>query len=489
MRLFARPTREEILTGHPIGMMIRIGAPAVVSSILFTLYNLADAFWIGHLPGEQSLSVLAGIQSSWPFVWFLISLIGGFGGAAVSALVAQNIGANRTEDANHALNQLFTVGVLSGFVLGITGYLIAPTVISYLVADPSVAREATSYLRIIFLGLHTMLLPGLISFAFQATGDTLTPLVVNLIGIGLNMILDPILILGWNPLRILGLHGALAQASPPQMGIVGAAIATIIAQGAAMLIFLALFLKGRGPLRLNRSSLHPEWKWMKKALRIGLPAGFGQSSVAFGFMIMTAVIGRLDNAAAALAGYGVADRIFGLLFIATDGLGVGLTTMIGQALGADLMDRARELVRRGIVALFAIVVVEAAFLYFARIPLVKWFMPGQAEAVHEGARFIQLFAAGMPFLSAFFAAQAIYRGAGHNMPAMILGIIRLWVLRIPLSWAFAFLLHMGSDGVWLGMSLSNVVSGLASLAWLSTRSWQRSVLEPMEEELESEQST
>ena len=113
-------------------------------------------------------------------------------------------------------------------------------------------------------------------------------------------------------------------------------------------------------------------------------------------------------------------------------------------------------------------------------------MPDQANAIREGARFIELFAAGMPFLSAFFAAQAIYRGAGHNVPGMVLGIIRLWVLRIPLSWAFAFLLQMGSDGVWLGMSLSNVVSGLASLAWLSTRSWQRSVIDPAQEETQPE---
>jgi putative MATE family efflux protein len=471
MSVFSRPTRDEILTGHPLGMMARIGAPAVVSSILFTFYNLADAIWIGRLPGGQPETVMAGIQISWPFVWLLISFVAGFAGAAVTALVAQNIGANRLKDANTAMNQLFTLSLIAGIVIGLTGYFSLGWILSFLINDLAVAHQADLYMRILFLGMPTMMLPQLFYMALSATGDTLTPLLVSLIGVIINIPLDGALVLGWGPF--------------PQMGIEGVAIATVIAQGLVSLVFIVRFLRRRGILHLDRTALALRWRWVRKALGIGLPASIGQTSVALGFLLMIYVIGRLDNPAAALAGYGVADRIFGLLFIATDGLGVGLTTMIGQALGAQLMDRARELVRKGIAALFCIVLVEAAFLYVARYPLIRVFLPAGLDAVEVGARFIQLFAVGMPFLSAFFAAQAIYRGAGHNVPPMILGILRVWVLRIPLSYAFAFLLHMQADGVWIGMSLSNVVSGLASLAWLSTRSWQRSVIDDSEEEAES----
>lgn len=481
-RRFTPPTSEQILSAPPLRMMARIGIFSVLSSILFTLYNLADAFWVGRLPGDQGAAVMAGIQTSWPFVWFLISAVAGFGGAAVSALVAQSIGANRPDDANRAMNELFTISIGAGVLLGVVGYATAPWILPVLVHEPAVAAEASSYLRIIFLGIPTMMLPGLLTYAFSATGNTVTPLLVNGIGTALNMLLDPMLILGWNPFPESGPLGFLGRAAFPQLGIHGAAYATVASQGVATLVIVAIFVRGCGPLRLNRHALRPEWRWMKQALRIGVPAGLGQSSVAFGFVVMTAVIGRLDHAAVALAGYGVADRIFGLLFIATDGLGVGLTTMLGQALGAQRLDRTRELVRKGIGALVSIVIVEAAMLYVFRYPLVSVFMPENSEAIRESVRFIEWFAIGMPFLSAFFAAQAIYRGAGHNTPAMWLGILRLWALRIPLSWALAFRLGMGSDGVWLGMSLSNVVSGLASVAWLSTRSWQRSVVAPPDEQ-------
>jgi putative MATE family efflux protein len=466
------PSRDEILTAHPIRMMVRIGAPAVISSILFSLYNLTDAYWIGHLRGPNALNAMAGIQTSWPFVWLTISLIAGFAGAAVSALVAQNIGANRSEDANHAFNQLFLVGLLAGFLVAIVGSVAVQFVLPSFFRDPAVAHEMTTYLRIIFLGVHTMLLPGLAASAFSASGNTLLPVYVNLIGVGLNIPLDRILVLGWT-----GSLGPLGHMAVPQLGIAGAAYATLIAQGVSTLVFLTLLARGRRGLRLERRLMRPDVHLLRKALRIGLPAGLGQATVAFGFAVMVIFINQLDNSAAALAGYGVADRIFGLLFIATDGLGVGLTTMIGQAIGAGLLDRARVLVGKGIRALLVVVLVEAVVLYVARHPLVAVFLPGQTDAIREGTNFIALFAASMPFLCAFFAAEAVYRGAGHNFPAMMLGFIRLWALRVPLSWLFAFPVGLGSTGIWLGMSASNVVSGIAAILWLRTGSWRRSVVE------------
>jgi len=462
-RIFRPPDREVILSGPALSTMARIGGPAVLSSLLFTLYNLADAFWIGHLPKGEAGAVVAGIQVSWPIIWFLISFVAGFGGAAVTALVAQYVGADRAKDANVAANQLFALCIVLGVVLGIGGYLVSPWFLRLLVHEPAVAAQAALYLEVIFLGLPTMLLPGLLYFAFSATGDTVTPLLVNGTGVLLNLILDPLLVLGLGPF--------------PRMGTLGAAYATVASQGLATAIFVVLFVRGKGILSLDRAAIRPKWVWMRKALRIGLPAAVGQSSVAFGFVVLTGVIGRLANAEVALAGYGIGDRVMGLLFIITDGLSVGLTTMVGQALGAGRIDRAEELVRKGLAALFLILAAQAAVLYLVRQPLVALFIPGRADVIREGARFIELFAIGMPLLGGFFAAQAIYRGAGHNVPTMILGILRLWVLRIPLAYVLAFPVGLSADGVWWGMSASNILSGLAALGLLVRRGWQRSVLD------------
>ncbi len=456
-RAFRIPEREEILSGPALRTMAKIGFPAVLSSIVGTLYNLADAAWLGRLP-ETGAAAIAGIQVSWPFVWAILSFVTGFGGAAVTALVAQHIGAGQHREANYAMNQLFTVSVISGFVLGAVGFAITPWIVSFVVTDVAVAAEASTYLNVIFLGLPTMMLPGLFYHTLSATGDTVTPLLINGGGTLLNAALDAVLILGLGPF--------------PQMGILGAAIATVASQGLATIVFLAVFRRGIGGLKLDRRALKLRASWIARALRIGFPAGFGSMLIALGFMVLMLLIGRLDNAKFALAGYGAADRLFGLLFIATNGLSVGLTTMIGQALGAGLPDRARDLMRKGVGALFVILIVETIFVYALRTPLMRFFLPFEPEAMREGTRFIELFAVGMPLLGVFFAAEAVYRGSGWNVPMTVLGVFRL-VIRLALGWVLAFLMGMESDGIWIGMSGSNVICGLISIPFLLSRRWLR----------------
>ena len=118
---FKTPTREEILTGPVLSVITRIGAPAALGSLIFTFYNLADAFWVGRLPLDDAGAALAGIQVSWPFVWLLISFIGGFAGAAASAFVAQYTGAGRPREANLALNQLVLLSAAAASSSGSSG--------------------------------------------------------------------------------------------------------------------------------------------------------------------------------------------------------------------------------------------------------------------------------------------------------------------------------------------------------------------------------
>jgi putative MATE family efflux protein len=465
---FKTPTREEILSGPALRTMAQIGAPAALSALIFTLYNLADAFWVGRLPAAEAGAALAGIQVSWPLVWLLISFVLGFGGATASALIAQYTGANRPREANLALNQLVSLSAVAGVSLGLLGFLLTPWVLSVLVGVPSVAHAAALYLQVVFLGLPTMLLPGLFSFAFVATGDSVTPLLVNGAGALLNMLLDAPFVLGWGPI--------------PRMGILGAAYATVAAQGVATAIFFLLLARRRGRLHLRVADLWPRWSWMARGLRIGLPAGIGQSGAAFGFVVMTGVIGRVPDAATALAGYGVGDRLIGILLIASEGLYTGLTAMVGQALGAGRIDRARELLRKGLAALVGILSAEALFLWAVRYPLIELFVPGSPDVAEAGARFVQAFAATLPFFGTFFAAIAVYRAAGRNVQTMVLEIVRLWGLRIPIAYLFAFPAGLGADGVWWGMSASNGIAGLLALAFLARPGWQRAVIEPTEKE-------
>jgi putative MATE family efflux protein len=461
---FKTPTRDEILTGPALGIMTRIGAPAALGSLIFTFYNLADAFWVGRLPLDDAGAALAGIQVSWPFVWLLISFIGGFAGAAASAFVAQYTGAGRPREANLALNQLVLLSAGGSVAFGLIGFALTPWVLSLLVGPGAVANAAGIYLRVIFLGLVTMVLPGLFSQAYIATGDGVTPLLVNGACTALNMAIDPFLVLGWGPF--------------PRLGILGAAYATVAAQAISTVVFLLLFARSRGALHLRWADLRPRRDWIARSLRVGLPAGLGQSATAFGFVVMTWVIGHVPNASTALAGYGVGDRLLGIFLILSEGLQAGLTAMIGQALGAGLLERAREVLRKGLFTLVAVLSVQTLLLVLVRRPLVALFAPGNAAVIDVGVRFTFAFALSLPFFGTFFAAVAVYRAAGRNVPAMILETVRLWGMRIPLAFLLAYPLGFGASGAWWGMALSNVLAGLLAVLFLRSRTWQHAIVEP-----------
>jgi len=461
---FKTPTREDILTGPALRTMARIGAPAALGSLIFTFYNLADAFWVGRLPVDDAGAAMAGIQVSWPFVWLLISFIGGFGGAAASAFVAQYTGAGRPREANLALNQLVFLSAVGSVVFGLLGFALTPWVLTILVGHGAVADAAGIYLQVIFLGLPTMVLPGLFSQAYIATGDGVTPLLVNGACTVLNMALDPLLVLGWGPFG--------------RMGILGAGYATVAAQAVATIVFLVLFARSRGVLHLRWAELRPRKSWILRALRVGTPAGLGQSGTALGFVVMTGVIGRLPNAETALAGYGVGDRLLGIFLILSEGLQSGLTAMIGQALGAGLLERARELLRKGLASLIVILSIEGVILILIRHPLVALFAPGNAAVIEVGAQFVLAFAVSLPFFGTFFAATAVYRAAGRNWPSAMLELVRLWGLRVPLSFLFAFPFGLGATGAWWGMSASNILAGLLAVVFLGRYSWQHAIIEP-----------
>ncbi|TFG91028.1 MAG: MATE family efflux transporter, partial [Candidatus Atribacteria bacterium] len=189
-------TREEILTDNPLKVMFILSFPVMISQLLQTLYHLADTFWLGHLPPAESGEAVAGLQISWPVIWFLIALSFGFGIAGV-ALVSQYTGAGEKKNANMVASQMLSLSIIFGLIVAVFGFLSTPYLVPLITKSAAVTRTAITYMRLIFWGIPFMF----ISFTFQsilsAKGDTITPMYINLFAVTLNVIFDPFLIFGW----------------------------------------------------------------------------------------------------------------------------------------------------------------------------------------------------------------------------------------------------------------------------------------------------
>jgi len=454
--------REDILGGPIIRTIFRLGWPVMVTTILQVLYNLADTFWLGHLPKEESGTAVAGLQISWPIVFLLISFVAGFAAAGV-ALISQYTGAGMREKADLSCGQVYSLSFVFGVIIGGLGYILSPRLLPLITHSREVTDVAILYIQVIFLGMPFMFASFLFASVLQAYGDTVTPMLVSGATVLLNVILDPLLIFGLGPL--------------PKLGVLGAALATVTCQTISSVIAFYILFKGKRGVKLRLSYLRPKLRWISKIFKIGLPAAIGNSGTAFGFVVLMAIIGRVPNAPIALAAYGIGDRIIHLMFICIEGLGVGLTTILGQSLGADKIDRAEAAAKRGSALMFLILVAETAVLWLLRRPALSFFIPGRPDIIDEGVNFISIFVFGMPFFGIFRAAGAVFQGSGHNIPTMIMELSRLWVLRVPLCYLFAFVLSKGSTGVWLGMAISNIIGATVAIVLFSTGVWKEKVIE------------
>jgi putative MATE family efflux protein len=450
-----------MISGPIIKTLIILGGPVMASELLQSLYSLVDTFWLGHLGPLESTHAVAALQISWPVVFLLIAVAFGFGSAAI-ALVSQYMGAGNEPEAQSSAGQILLLSVVFGLSIGLLGFLLSPTIVTGLGIRGDTVPAATIYLQIISLGMPFMCVSMIFGFIIRATGDTVTPMKVEGITVLLNMGLDPFLIFG-----LMGL---------PRMGVMGAALATVFSQGVACVIALWILFSGKAGIRLQFFHLRPQIKRIIKIFRIGIPASVGNSGTALGFVILMGIIAQLPNQSVVLAAYGVANRITDLLFIAIHGLEVGVSTMVGQSLGADNVQRAQQVAHKGMGVMFILLVTAAAVLFLIKEEAIHLFIVNK-EVIAEGANFIKIFVFGMAFYGIFKAVMAVFVGSGHNIPTMVLEIIRLWGFRIPLVFFFGFIIDWQATGVWIALALSNVLSAALSLGLFKTDIWKEKVID------------
>ena len=456
----ARVSKNQILEGPIIKTLVVLGWPVMVSNLLHSMYNIVDTFWLGKLGGVESTNAVAALQISWPIVFLLIAMAFGFGSAGI-ALVSQHTGAKNPKEANKSAGQVLSLSLIFGLTVGITGFIFSPAIVTLLGIQEGIAEVAITYLKIVFLGMPFMFVSMIFGFILRAYGDMVTPMKIETATVAVNLVLDPILIFG-----LLGFS---------RMAVTGAAIATVFSRSISSLIAIYLLFSGRTGIKLTLPDLRPvKWRVIQ-IFRIGIPASIGHSGTAFGFVILMFIIARLPNQGVVLAGYGVANRLTNLMFIAIEGLGVGVSTILGQSLGAGNIPRAEEVARKGMLVMFLILIAASVFLFSIRHWAIQVFI-NNADVIAEGSNFIRVFVFGMAFFGIFRAVNSLFLGSGHNVPTMVLDLVRLWGMRIPLAYLFGFVLGWNATGVWFGMALSNTLGAVVALALFKTGIWKKKVI-------------
>ena len=214
--------------------------------------------------------------------------------------------------------------------------------------------------------------------------------------------------------------------------------------------------------------------WLKKAVSIGAPMAIQRSSNSLGFTIMMSLVSVYGSPV--VAAYGLASRIIKVMSSLAWALNRAASVMIGQNIGAEKYDRAKKIAFTTMTIIFLLLGTGAILIYLSRQPLVTFFI-ADPKVVSIGSRLISIFIWSIPFFGLFTIGGAIASGSGHTRFFAVLSIIRLWLLRILLSYILALWLMLGPDGVWTAMAISNAVVGIITVVWALSGRWAERVVE------------
>jgi putative MATE family efflux protein len=443
-------SREEFdLTEGSIGRpLFYLSLPIVITNLLRTAYNVADALWLGR----YSTPALAAISFGFPLIFLLISL--GLGIAvAGSVLVAQHTGAGNHRQAEYAASQTVTATFIASLILGSLGFVFVDDVLRLLGAGSEVLPLATVYMQIISIGILAMFGFAVFIALMRGYGDTLTPMVVMFGSVVLNIALDPFLIFGWWQF--------------PELGVAGAAIATVFSRGLAFVVGLVILFRGNRGIQIHLRDMVPDPDFLVELFEIGFPASIEGVSRAVSINALLFIVGMF--ATPVVAAFGIATRVFSVIFLPAIAVSQGVETMSGQNVGAGKPDRVARTNYFAAITMFGVLSVVAVVVWLFPRPIVAAFTT-DPDVIEVGTAFIRIVAPTFGFIGIMRAFNGGFRGTGHTLIAAAIALLTLGGVRLPIAWIGANLI--GPTGIWYAFAVSNVAGAAIALAWFRRESWR-----------------
>ena len=451
----AEPGRDrsmvDLTEGNIPRHLIRFSIPMLLGNLLQALYNTVDSIWVGRFVGPEALGA---VSISFPIIFALVALVMGIT-MATTTMVAQYAGAKQYDMVRKTINNSILVLILSGlFLTGIGLWLHVP-ILRLINAPEAILPMASSYLSIFLGGMIFMFGYNVLGAILRGLGDSRTPLKFLFVATVVNIVLDPFLIIGIGPF--------------PQMGVAGAALATVISQGVATVLALNYLNKKDHLVAIRWRELKYDAQLTRTTVRIGLPAGIQQTVVALGGLAVSSMINSFGPLV--VAAYGAAMRLDQFAFMPSMSIGLAVSSLVGQNMGAGREDRVRETVRWGSLITTGITGIMTLVAVFRPQILLVLFTTN-AEVIANGSQYLRIVGLSyIPFALMFVITGAL-RGAGDTIPTMAISITTLWLVRIPLARYLSSLPNLGVQGIWMAIAISSTTGMILARLYYATGRWK-----------------
>lgn len=415
--------------------------PVVIQSLLQVFIGTVDLKMVGYLGPEAIAAVGIGRQIILIIMILILAVSTG-----ATAVVARLCGAGDREGAGKVAAQALILCLFFAIVMTPIGLISAEGMLFLLGAEQEVIGLGLDYMRVFFLGVIFFLGNFMINTVIQGAGDTRTPLLIQIVANIVNIVANYLFIFG------VGIF--------PNLGVMGAAVGSVLSRFTGMSIGLYVLFSGRYALTIRLryfSSLMTQQ--LKRILQIGFPAALQGLSRNISTIVLLGMVARTPGSTAAVSAFSIGMKISQYSLMPGLAVGAAATTLVGMNLGARNASRAEE---SGWVAtgIGALVMGLFAFLAFLFAPQIVTFFVRDEAVLTIGTQFIRIIALAEPFHAVGIVLSKGLQGAGDTKPPFYITVFCWIAVRIPLAYFLAFVMGYDSMGVWWAISLTVILQGI-----------------------------
>ena len=439
-------------TTAPIGRaVIMLAVPMVIEMAMESIFAVADVFWVAHLGADAVATV--GLTESMMTMIYTVAMGLSIG---AMALVSRRIGQQDPDGASRAAAQSILLGIVVAALIAVVAAPNAPALLRLMGASPEVVQSGSGFTSVMLGGNVTVVLLFLINAVFRGAGDAAIAMRVLFLGNLLNIVLGPCFIFGLGPF--------------PELGVAGAAVATNIGRGTAVIYQIVVLVRGNGRVRLTREHLRFDFSLMRSVLRL---SGSGTFQILIGTASYVGLVRILSVFGSdALAGYTIGFRVIIFALLPAFGLSNAAATMVGQNLGAGRPDRAERAVWTA--ALYNMIFLGSVGLVFflAAGPIAGLFTTDPAVLLFA-VSCLRIVSLGFLFYAVGMVLTQSFNGAGDTWTPTLINLGMFWLWEIPLAWWLAVHAGFGPSGVFIAMTVAYSTLAVVSAVLFRRGAWKK----------------
>ncbi len=431
--------------------LFMLAVPVILEMGMESLFAIVDAFFIGQIGSANALATI-GITDSFLFVVFSLAM--GISMAA-TAVVSRRIGEKDKASASIAAFQAISIAIFFSIIIAIIGFFYTDDLLRLMGASEELIVEGGSYTRIILsLNIIIMLLFA-INAIYRGAGDASIAMRTLILANGINIILDPCLIMGYFFF--------------PELGLKGAAIATCIGRGTGVLYQIYYLTNGKSVINITRDHLKLKWDVIKKLLNISA-GGAGQHLIASAsFIFLVWILNAFGSET--VAGYTVAWKVLFFTILPSWGIAMAGAALVGQNLGAKNPERAEQSAWMAArYNMYILLILSIIFIPLAK-PVLGVFS-NDPEVIKQGALALQIIFSGYVFYAYEMVLGQAFNGAGDTYTPTLLNFIAFWIIQIPLAYCLANFTYLGATGVYISVAVSSSILAIMAIIIFRKGKWK-----------------